>query len=292
MAAETRRGAVLITGASTGIGLACALHLDRLGFDVVAGVRKGTDGAAVCAAASPRLSAVLLDVASGDSIAAAMAEVAARVGASGLAGLVNNAGIAVAGPLEILPIDELRTQLEVNVIGLVAVTQAALPLLRRGHGRIANIGSISGRMAMPVLGPYAASKFAVEALTDSLRVEVQPWGIEVALIEPGAVATPIWDKGRTAGAALKQRVPPAAYALYAEAIARLERAAARADRDAVPPEDVARAVEHALTAPRPRTRYLVGKTVRIQALIARLPDRLRDRLLTRFAGFPARRSRA
>lgn len=283
---------MLITGASTGIGLACALHLDRLGFDVIAGVRKTADGDAVRAAASPRLSTVLLDVASADSIATAMADVASRAGSAGLAGLVNNAGIAVAGPLEILPIDELRMQLEVNVVGLVAVTQAALPMVRRARGRIVNIGSISGRMAMPALGPYAASKFAVEALTDSLRVEVQPWGIEVALIEPGAVATPIWDKGRKAGAALKERVAADAYALYAETVARLERAAARADRDAVPPDDVARAVEHALTAPRPKTRYLVGKTVRIQTLIARLPDRLRDRLLTRFAGFPAPRSRA
>lgn len=292
MLAGGRRRAVLITGASTGIGRACALHLDRLGFDVAAGVRRAADGDAVRAAASPRLSSVLLDVASADSVAAALGEVAARVGPDGLAGLVNNAGIAVAGPLEILPISELRTQFEVNVIGLVAVTQAALPLLRRGRGRIVNIGSISGRMAMPVLGPYAASKFAVEALSDALRVELQPWGIDVALIEPGPVATPIWDKGRKAGAALRERVAPAAHALYADAIAALERGAARADREAVPPEEVARAVEHALTAPRPKTRYLIGKTTRAQALIARLPDRLRDRLLTRFAGFPASRSRA
>jgi len=213
------------------------------------------------------------------------------VGADGLAGLVNNAGIVVAAPVEVLPIAELRKQLEVNVIGLVAVTQAALPLLRRGHGRVVNIGSISGRIATPVIGAYAASKFAVEALTDALRVEVQPWGIDVALIEPGAVATPIWEKSQAAGLALRQAWTPDAEGLYADALSAVERAALRSAKQAISPDAVARAVAHALTATRPKTRYLVGTAARIQAIVALLPDRLRDRFLTRALGLPSPRAK-
>jgi len=268
----------VITGASTGIGAACALHLDGLGFRVFAGIRKPADGEALAQKGSPRLVPIELDVTDAASIAAAR-RVADAVGGAGLVGLVNNAGIVVAGPLEILPIADLRRQLEVNVVGLVAVTQAFLPLLRRGRGRIVNMGSISGRMVTPLLAPYGASKFAVEALTDALRLEVRPWGIAVAVIEPGAVATPIWDKGRAAGEALKQGTPPEGQRLYADAVAAVENAAARAARHAIPPDAVARAVAHALTSPRPKTRYLVGKDARIQSIVALLPDRLRDRLL-------------
>lgn len=291
MTADRPRGAVLITGASTGIGAACALHLDRLGFRVWAGVRRPSDGEALVGQASRQLTPIILDVTDSSSIATAFAAVAADAGGDGLAGLVNNAGIVVAGPVELLPIAELRTQLEVNVIGLVAVTQAALPLLRRGRGRVVNIGSISGRMATPVVGAYAASKFALEALTDALRLEVQPWGIDVALIEPGAVATPIWEKSRVAGLALRQALTPDAERLYADAISAVERAAARSARQAISPDAVVRAVAHALTAPRPKTRYLVGTAARIQSIIARLPDRLRDRLLTRALRLPPPRAK-
>jgi NAD(P)-dependent dehydrogenase (short-subunit alcohol dehydrogenase family) len=289
--ADRARGAVLITGASTGIGAACALHLDRVGFRVWAGVRRSGDGEALLAQTSRRLTPIILDVTDSNSIAAALAGVSADAGSDGLAGLVNNAGIVVAAPVEVLPIAELRKQLEVNVIGLVAVTQAALPLLRRGRGRIVNMGSISGRMATPVVGAYAASKFAVEALTDALRVEVQPWGIDVALIEPGAVATPIWEKSQAAGLALRQAWTPDAEALYTDALSAVERAALRSARHAISPEAVVRAVVHALTAPRPKTRYLVGTAARIQAIVALLPDRLRDRLLTRALRLPPPRAK-
>lgn len=291
MTADRARGAVLITGASTGIGAACALHLDRVGFRVWAGVRRSGDGEALLAQTSRRLTPIILDVTDSNSIAAALAGVSADAGSDGLAGLVNNAGIVVAAPVEVLPIAELRKQLEVNVIGLVAVTQAALPLLRRGRGRIVNMGSISGRMATPVVGAYAASKFAVEALTDALRVEVQPWGIDVALIEPGAVATPIWEKSQAAGLALRQAWTPDAEALYTDALSAVERAALRSARHAISPEAVVRAVVHALTAPRPKTRYLVGTAARIQAIVALLPDRLRDRLLTRALRLPPPRAK-
>jgi NAD(P)-dependent dehydrogenase (short-subunit alcohol dehydrogenase family) len=289
--ANRARGAVLITGASTGIGAACALHLDRVGFRIWAGVRRSSDGEALVGQASRRLTPIILDVTDSNSIAAALAGVSADVGSDGLAGLVNNAGIVVAAPVEILPIAELRKQLEVNVIGLVAVTQASLPLLRRGRGRVVNMGSISGRMATPVIGAYAASKFAVEALTDALRVEVQPWGIDVALIEPGAVATPIWEKSQAAGLALRQAWTPDAAGLYADALSAVERAALRSARRAISPEAVVRAVAHALTATRPKTRYLVGTAARMQATIALLPDRLRDRLLTRALRLPPPRAR-
>ncbi len=279
----------MITGASTGIGATCALHLDSLGFRVFAGIRKPADADAIRGKASSRLMPVSLDVTDAESIAAAVRTVADAVGAAGLQGLVNNAGFALAGPIELLPIAELRKQLEVNVIGLVATTQAFLPLLRRGRGRIVNMGSITGRLAMPLLGAYSASKFAVEALTDSLRLEVEPWGIGVAVIEPGGIATPIWEKAQAAGLELKRRATPDGLRLYAAAIAAVEKASERAVRRAIPPEVVARVVLHALTAPRPKTRYIVGRDARIRAVMAKLlPDRTRDRVLARILRLPKR----
>ncbi len=285
--AGTPKGAVVVTGASTGIGAACALRLGALGFRVFAGVRKAADGQALTQRASGGLTPILLDVTDGGSITAAAASIAEAVGAAGLYGLVNNAGIVVGGPLEILPLDQLRKQFEVNVIGQIAVTQAFLPLLRRARGRIVNMGSISGRMATPVLGPYSASKFAMEALTDALRLEVRPWGIAVSLIEPGAVATPIWEKSKAAGEELARAVPREGLALYAGAVTAVQKAAGRAARHAIPAEAVAQAVVHALTARSPKTRYLVGRDARIRALLARfLPDRLLDRLLAKFLRLP------
>jgi NAD(P)-dependent dehydrogenase (short-subunit alcohol dehydrogenase family) len=179
---QIRQGAVVVTGASTGIGAACALRLDHLGFQVFAGVRRKEDAQALQAKASPQLMPIFLDVTDLDSITAAMHKVAITVGNSGLIGLVNNAGIAVGAPLEFIPITEFRKQLEVNVTGQLAVTQAFLPLLRLAKGRIVNMGSITGRSATPFLGAYSASKFALEALTDALRLELRPWGIWVAIL--------------------------------------------------------------------------------------------------------------
>ena len=285
---DTPTRAIVITGASTGIGAACALRLDALGFRVFAGVRKSSDGQALSRRASTALTPLFLDITDQTSIAAAVKEVDSAVGAVGLYGLVNNAGIVVAGPLEILPLAELRRQLEVNVIGQVAVTQAFLPLIRRGHGRIVNMGSISGRMASPLLGPYAASKFAIEALADSLRLELKPWGISVSLIEPGAVATPIWEKSMAAGEELARQVSPEDNALYAGTIAAVQKAASHSAQRAIPAEVVAQAVAHALTAPQPKTRYLVGRDAKIRALLARwVPDRVRDRLIAKALRLPS-----
>ena len=188
-----------------------------------------------------------------------------------LDGLVNNAGIAVAAPFEDLPLAELRRQLEVNVVGQLAVTKAVLPAVRAARGRIVLVGSIAGRSALPFLGAYAISKFALEAMADSFRVEVAPDGIEVALIEPGTIATAIWTKPQPLADVVSER-----YRARVEAFRRV--AAARAAK-AVPAEEVARAVEHALTAARPKTRYVVGRDARLRARLEQLPDRLRDRVL-------------
>lgn len=281
--------AVLVTGASTGIGEACALRLDKLGLRVFAGVRKEADGERLQQKASDRLSPVLLDVTDGASIASAAETVGAAVGDAGLAGLVNNAGISVAGPLEFLPLDDLRRQLEVNVIGQIAVTQAFLPLLRRGDGRIVNIGSSSGRMATPFMGPYCASKFAMEALTDSLRIELRPWGIPVSIVEPGNIATPIWEKSLAEADEAEKKLPQRARDLYEPAIAAIREAAVKFAQAGSPADEVAKRVAHALTAKRPKTRYLVGRNALVEATLAKLvPDRVRDGLIARQLGLPGK----
>jgi NAD(P)-dependent dehydrogenase (short-subunit alcohol dehydrogenase family) len=290
MATDPASGpAVLITGASTGIGEACAVRLARAGFRVFAGVRQEADGRRLAGASAGRLSPLMLDVTDQVSIRAAAGTVTGLVATAGLAGLVNNAGISMPGPVEFLPLEDLRRQLEVNVIGQVAVTQAFLPLIRTGRGRIVNIGSISGLVAGPLLGAYSASKFALEALTDSLRQELRPWGIHVAIVEPGSIATRIWEKGQAAGRELEGKLPPHAIRLYAPFVAAIRAAAQKHAAAGLPPDAVARVVEHALTSPRPRTRYLVGRDARARRVLARmLPDRLRDRLVARYLGLPER----
>ena len=198
----------MITGASTGIGRACALDLDGRGFRVFAGVRKDEDGERL-RSERPSIEPLRIDVTDAGQIAAARDRVSEEVGTAGLAGLVNNAGIAVPGPLEHLPIDEFRRQMEVNLVGQVAVTQAFLPLLRTARGRVVNIGSIGGRVALPMLGPYAASKHAMEGISDSLRRELRPWGMQVSIVRPGPIATDIWESGNATADELLARMPEA-----------------------------------------------------------------------------------
>lgn len=261
---------VLVTGASTGIGHATAKLLQGRGFDVIAGVRRQEDGAAL---AAEGIELVLLDVTDGAGIAAA----AKQVGERPLAGLVNNAGIALGGPLEYFPVDRLRQQLEVNVVGLVAVTQALLPALRRGRGRIVNIGSIGGRVSAPFIAPYHASKHAVEAITDALRQELAPAGIKVSVIEPGAVSTPIWSKGVEQVQDARETLPAEAIERYGAQLAAFDKIMARMDRMGIAPEKVAAVVEKALTARHPRPRYLVGVDARAQlGLKTLIPTRVMD----------------
>jgi NAD(P)-dependent dehydrogenase (short-subunit alcohol dehydrogenase family) len=273
-------GAVVITGASTGIGEASARHLSSLGFDVFAGVRKAED---VERAVSNGLKAVRLDVTDAGSIESARAEVEAALEGGRLAGLVNNAGVAISGPIEFISPDELTHQLDVNVVGQVRVTQAFMKLLRRDRGRVVNISSIGGRIALPLVGPYAASKFALEAVSDSLRREVRSQGIEVVLVEPGAIKTPIWGKGNAAADAMLADAPPEAEQLYGDMIQALRAETVKIEEErGLAPEEVAKVVGEAMTARKPKTRYLVGRDAKMRAAMAkRLPDRVMDSLIGR-----------
>ena len=263
---------VVVTGASSGIGLASALRLAQAGWRVFGGVR--TDEAAAALRESG-VEPLMLDVTDAGQIA-----VAAEAVGPELHGLVDNAGIAVAAPLELVPLDELRRQLEVNVVGQVAVLQAFLPALRGGRGRVVLMGSVGGRSALPFLGPYAASKHALEAFADVLRVELAPWGMTVSIVEPASVKTAIWTKGAEHADALRGGLVADAAELYAARIARF-RAVALERGPGIEADVVARAVEHALTASRPKARYLVGRDAHLRVWIERLPTRLRDRVLAR-----------
>jgi len=258
----------LVTGASSGIGAACAARLAGAGWRVFAGVRRSGD-------APTGTEEILLDITNEDHVLAA----AERI--DELHGLVNNAGIAIAIPLEFIPLEELRRQFEVNVVGQVAVTQAFLPHLRRSRGRIVFVGSIAGQSALPFLGSYAASKHALEAVADTLRVELRPFGVDVALVQPGTIKTPIWTKSAAVADGLANGAGAELAGLYGERIAAFRKVALRRGAKGASTEEVARAVEAALTVERPRTRKLVGLDAKVRAGIERLPDRLRDRVYER-----------
>ncbi len=276
---------VLITGASTGIGRATALHLDSKGWRVFAGVRKEDDAASLREAGSERLTPLMLDVTDAAQIAAAAERIGEEVGEAGLDGLVNNAGIAVPGPLETLPIDDFKRQIEVNLTAHVVVTQAMVPAIRRARGRIVFITSIGGLMAFPMFGAYHAAKFGLEAVGDVFRQELRPWGIKVAIVEPGSIATPIWQRGDAEVDAIGGRAGDGHTELYGDAIAAYREVARKTGARGIPPEKVAAKIAHALTARRPRTRYLVGADARGQAFAARvLPDRLLDWVVARATG--------
>jgi NAD(P)-dependent dehydrogenase (short-subunit alcohol dehydrogenase family) len=285
------RPAVLVTGASTGIGRATVEYLVREDCVVLAGVRRREDGEALAALAPEQVHWLELDVTRPDQIAGAVAETAGRLAPSGLRGLVNNAGIALGGPLEYFPPDDLRRQLEVNVVGLHAVTQAFLPLVRRGRGRIVHVGSISGLIASPFIGPYAASKHAVEALADALRLELAPEGIPVAVIEPGQVRTPIWDKGLRQSQAMADRIPAEGLVRYGSRLRAFRWILEQAPRHGLEPGAVAEAIGHALFAPEPRARYVLGKDARVRLFLFRLlPTRAMDALVLRFMARMERRA--
>jgi NAD(P)-dependent dehydrogenase (short-subunit alcohol dehydrogenase family) len=272
---------VLITGASTGIGRATALRLDAAGWRVFAGVRKDGDAEELAAAGSDRLEPLLLDVTDAAQIAAAAEQIAAAADGR-LEGLVNNAGIAVPGPLETLPLEDFRRQVEVNLTAQVAVTQAMLPLIRQARGRIVFIASIGGRIAFPLNGAYHAAKFGVEAVGDVFRQELRPWGISVSIVEPGSIDTPIWERGSANADEIEARAHPDQEALYGKAIASFRKVVQDLAERGIPPEKVAAAIAHALESGRPRTRYLVGLDAKVQArLKVLIPDRAFDRIVAR-----------
>ena len=269
---------VLITGTSSGLGRSTALMLAADGWQVFAGVRKEADGESLKKDAEGDLVPLLLDVAKQDSVDAAAARLTEATGGK-LHGLINNAGIYLGGPLELMKNDEIARSFAVNVTGLLSVTRACLPLLRAAEGRIINIGSISGLVAMPGVSVYAGSKHAVEAITDSLRIELQPFGVKVIVIEPGGIQTPIWEKGAQRDAE-RPEDPHTENLLeiYAPLVKLLEKLNAKPG--GLPPEDVARVVIDALETSRPKNRYLVGKDAKSIALLGRLPDLVRDKLIS------------
>lgn len=265
---KTHLNSVFVTGASTGIGAACVHRLAASGTPVFAGVRNAADGDRLRADYASLITPVIIDVTDIASIAAAAQTLTDALGDSGLGGLVNNAGIAIAAPLEVLPLDQLRRQFEVNVFGALAVTQACLPLLRRARGRIVNIGSIAGRIALPIIGAYSMSKFALGAMTHAMRLELDAAGIDVTVVEPGAIATPIWKKSGDAADALEARLAHPALPYYRAHLESFRAVTGEAERHAVSADAVARAVEHALTSKRPRTHYLVGRDAKLRAALA------------------------
>lgn len=269
---------VLVTGASTGIGRATALRLDRAGWKVLAGVRREEDAAALRADGSERLTPLKLDVTDADQIAAAAQRVEAEMEGR-LDGLVNNAGVAIPGPLETLAIEDFRRQVEVNMTAHVAVTQAMLPSIRAARGRIVFISSIGGRIALPLTGAYHAAKFGIEAVGDVFRQELRPWGIKVAIVEPGSIDTPIWGRGEQTADEL---ATPEREALYGEVVDRYRKVIKDTAERGIPAEKVAEAIEHALSARRPRARYLVGLEAKVGARARQLlPTAVFDRIVRR-----------
>lgn len=274
---------VIVTGASTGIGRATALRLDASGWRVFAGVRDPAAAESLRQAGSERLTPLTLDVTDPEQIAAAAARVEEE-SENGLHGLVNNAGVAIPGPLETIPLEDFRRQLEVNLVAYVAVTQAMLHSIRKAKGRVVFVSSIGGRMAFPFGGPYHASKFGTEAIGDVFRQELRPWGLRVAIIEPGSIDTPIWERGQRKATEIEAKAPKTDL-LYGAAIEKFRKLIQDTAERGIPPEKVAKAIAHALESNRPRTRYLVGLDAKVQARLKPLiPTPLFDRIVARTLG--------
>jgi len=280
----TRVPTALITGASTGIGRATTLRLAGAGWTVLAGVRDAAAGESLVQdAQAGRVIPLSLDVTDAAQIAKAKERVEEETAAGGLDALVNNAGIGIGGPLELVAQEDLRRQFDVNVFAQVAVTQALLPALRRAHGRIVFVSSIGGRVAMAFTAPYAASKHAIEAFGDALRVELRTSHVQVTLIEPGSVATPIWDKSRAESD--KVNVPPELQREYGHVPAAMDKVLTDTARRGVPPEQVAETIQRALTARRMKARYVVGRDAKAMLVARRLlPDHVFDALARRALG--------
>lgn len=286
--ARRQKGAVVVTGASTGIGRSTALHMDDQGYRVFAGVRKQADAESLAGEASERLTPVMLDVTKPRSIAAAKTKVQKAVGEDGLEGLVNNAGVANAGPVEHLPVSEFQKVIDVNLTGQYAVTQAFLPLLRRGDGTIVFITSIGGRVASPFFTPYNAAKFGLEGMADALRRELKPWtGMNVVVVEPGSIATPIWDKGNDAFDAARKKMDPEATRLYGPQLDRMKEVTKEADARGMDPIEVAKVIERAVRSRNPKSRYIVGRDAKMMARLQSLAgDKRFDKLMRRSMKLP------
>ncbi|MBP1820800.1 SDR family NAD(P)-dependent oxidoreductase [Mycobacterium sp. OAE908] len=273
---------VVVTGASTGIGRATAVRLAAAGWHVYAGIRALAD-----APMAETVTPLLMDVTNAGQIGDAVETVTEHVGAAGLNALVDNAGIGVAVPMELVPLESLRWQLEVNVVGQVAVTQAFLPLLRQARGRLVIIGSIGDRFTPPFGGPLAASKSAIASIADAFRQELAPWDIDVVLLEPASIHTEAIDKLRHDSQSAVEEFSTAGKELYGETYLGMVSAALKRERKGSPPDVVARKVQTALTARRPRARYLVGKDAQVLANLVRfIPTPTLDALRRRIFHLP------
>jgi NAD(P)-dependent dehydrogenase (short-subunit alcohol dehydrogenase family) len=273
---------VLVTGASSGIGRECALSCAAAGLTVFAGVRRTEDGEALRAASRGALTPVIVDITNADSIESAVRVIRGTAGTGDTVNLVNNAGITVAGPLELLETDDLRRQFEVNVFGHVAMTRALLPLVRRQGGRIVMMGSLFGRIALPYVAPYAAAKFALAAISDSLSIELRPWKIPVILVEPGNIATPIWSRTKADTETTMDKLSDEAWELYRPGLESFEKLTDAYAKSGIPAARVARVVVRALTSRRPRRRYPVGADACVYGRLAPLlPARVRQWVLWR-----------
>jgi len=270
---------IFISGASSGIGKALSLELDKQGYQVFAGVRNEQDAEALGAEASQNLIPLMLDVTMPESITAACAQVQERTNGE-LFCLVNNAGISVSGALEFIPVQDFRQQIEVNLIGQLALTQRALPMIRKGRGRLIFVSSVAGRLVTPFNGPYATSKAALVAMADGLRLELMPWEIYVSVLFVGSVQTPIWKKSAHLAGEILRRSPSDAWNLYG---AKQKRAGAfyrQAGENGMSVERVARIVRRLVEVDRPKEYVLVGRSAfRIELMAKLLPVRLRDWLV-------------
>lgn len=269
---------IVISGASTGIGFATAVALTHAGHQVFAGVRKSTDGETLLLAA-PQCQILKLDVTDTQQITHAVTAVKSESNPGLPLILINNAGIAMAGPIECLPVAEFRKQFEVNVFAVIDMIQQFSPMVRESQGRIINISSISGRLAAPFLGPYSASKFALEGLSDALRRELAPLGVKVALIEPGPIQTPIWEKGLSGREGSLGAMDPERLKIYEHRLGRFMKFVQQSGQNADPVELVVRAIEQAAFSKNPQARYFVGGQAKAGNFISRLPTKWVDRLL-------------
>jgi NAD(P)-dependent dehydrogenase (short-subunit alcohol dehydrogenase family) len=275
---------VLITGASRGIGRASALLLARDGWEVHAGVRRPEDGAELAAESAGRIVPITLDVTDGAQIAALTDQLPEH-----LDGVVNNAGIVVDGPLEAVAPERLRLQLETNVVGPLAVTQAVLPRIRASRGRIVFVSSVSGRISAPMMGAYNASKFAIEGLADALRVELAPWKIRVIVVQPTSTDTALWQDAPATVEKTEAELSDEHRGLYAKHTAGARRLTKMIQKRTMPVERVAETIELALTSEHPKARYPVGAATKAQlALFAVTPTRAKDMMLGRASGIPRR----
>ncbi len=285
--AGNESGAVVVTGASTGIGRATALLLDKKGYRVFAGVRKQADGKSLADEASDRLTPITIDVTKDRSIKAARDKVQRAVGKDGLVGLVNNAGVGGGGPIEFMPLDSFRDTLEVNLVGQIAVTQAFMSQIRKAKGTVVFIASIGGRIATPFLSPYNASKFGIEALGESLRAEVKPWGIDVTVVEPGSIDTAIWAKGADTANDQLKGLSPAARRLYGKQLTRFGEVLGETADRGIHPDKVAKVILKAIRLDKPKHRYLVGTDAKVAArLKGTLPERTFSKMVARQTKMP------